>query len=61
MNSLSNNSNAILIVNLKNLIYNYKLLKKLAPDSIIAPCIKANAYGLGALEICKVLKNKGCK
>ncbi|MAI02222.1 MAG: alanine racemase [Rickettsiales bacterium TMED254] len=61
MNSLSNNSNAILIVNLKNLIYNYKLLKKLAPNSIIAPCIKANAYGLGALEICKVLKNKGCK
>ena len=53
-------SNAILQINKKNIIYNYKLLSKIAKKSICAATIKANAYGLGDLEICKILHKEGC-
>ena len=54
------NSNAILEINKKNLIYNYKYLSHLANKSICAATIKANAYGLGDKEILKLLLKEGC-
>ena len=55
------NPNAILEIDKKNLIHNYKYLLKLSIKSICAPVIKANAYGLGDLEIIKILLKEGCK
>ena len=55
------NSNSILEVNKKKLIYNYKYLSKLSNKSICAATIKANAYGLGAIKIFKLLLNEGCR
>ena len=54
------NSNAILEINKKNLLYNYKILSKLANKSITAATIKANAYGLGDIQILNILKKNGC-
>ena len=51
----------ILNINTKNLIYNYNFFKKLKTNLIVAPTIKANAYGLGANKIYNLLLNQGCK
>ena len=40
--------NAILQINLKNIENNYDYLKRNAPNTIIAACVKANSYGLGS-------------
>ena len=53
--------NAILQINLKNIENNYNYLKKNAPNTIIAACVKANSYGLGSNEICKALYKKNCR
>ena len=50
--------NAILQINLKNIENNYDYLKRNAPNTIIAACVKANSYGLGSNEICKALYKK---
>ena len=54
-------NNAILQINLKNIEKNYNYLKKNAPNTIIAACVKANSYGLGSNEICKALYKKNCR
>ena len=51
----------ILNIDTKNLIYNYNFFKRLKDNLIIAPTIKANAYGLGDKKIFRLLKNNGCK
>ena len=51
----------ILNINTKNLIYNYNFFKKLKKNLIVAPTIKANAYGLGANKIYNLLLDQGCK
>ncbi len=51
----------ILNINTKNLIYNYNFFRKLKKNLIVAPTIKANAYGLGANKIYSLLLNQGCK
>ena len=51
----------ILNINTKNLIYNYNFFKKLKKNLIVAPTIKANAYGLGDKKIYNLLLNQGCK
>ena len=43
--------NSILKINTKNLIKNYNFFKKINKDLIIAPTIKANAYGLGDIAL----------
>ena len=43
------NESGILNINTKNLIYNYNFFKKLKNNLIVAPTIKANAYGLRLL------------
>ena len=53
--------NARLQINLKNIEKNYNYLKKNAPNTTIAACVKANSYGLGSDEICKVLYEKNCR
>ena len=53
-------SNSQLIINKKNLKFNYHKLSKISKNSITAATIKANAYGLGDIEVCKLLKKNGC-
>ena len=55
------NESGILNINTKNLIYNYNFFKKLKKNLIVAPTIKANAYGLGDKKIFNLLLNQGCK
>ena len=52
---------AILEINLKNLVYNYKFFTKLTKNITVAATIKANAYGIGDLEAFKILSKNGCK
>ncbi len=55
------NSSGILNINTKNLIFNYNYYKKLKKNLIVAPTIKANAYGLGDNKIFNLLVKNGCK
>ena len=54
-------SNALLEVNLKNLVSNYKYLSFLNKNHITGATIKANAYGLGDKKIINILYNNGCR
>ena len=48
------------IINKKNLIYNFNYIKKYVGNNVnIMPVVKANAYGHGVVEICKILSE--CK
>ena len=51
----------ILNINTKNLIYNYIFFKKLKKNLIVAPTIKANAYGLGDKRVFKLLLKNRCR
>ena len=51
----------ILNINTENLIYNYNFFKKLKKNLIVAPTIKANAYGLGDKEVYNLLLKNNCK
>ena len=55
------NPNAILEINSKNLIKNYKTISKYSNNSLTGAVIKANAYGLGDIEIYKKLYKAGCR
>ena len=55
------NPNAVLEINSKNLIKNYKTISKYSNKSLTGAVIKANAYGLGDIEIYKKLYNAGCR
>ncbi len=55
------NESGILSINTKNLIYNYNFFKNLKKNLIVAPTIKADAYGLGDKKIFNLLVNQGCK
>ena len=52
---------ALLEVELKNIIYNYKYLSSLNKGQHTGATIKANAYGLGDKKIIKVLYKAGCR
>lgn len=46
-------------IHTQNILHNYDVIsRKLGKDKIIAPVVKANAYGLGAVEIVKLLEGK---
>ena len=49
------NSSAILEINTKNFLYNYKSLAKISNKSLTGATIKANAYGLGDLKLFNIL------
>ena len=55
------NSGAILEINTKNIIHNYKSLSKISSKSLTGATIKANAYGLGDLKIFEILYKYGCR
>ena len=55
------NDSGILNINTKNLIHNYNFFKKLKKNLIVAPTIKADAYGLGCKKIYNLLLREGCK
>ena len=61
MKEITNTNNAILQIDLKNIENNYNYLKNIAPNTIIAACVKANSYGLGINEICQILYKKNCR
>ena len=44
-------------INLNNIEHNLSQIEKLTNKKVI-PVIKANAYGLGSIEIAKYLSNK---
>ena len=60
MDYIKKSINSVLIINVTNLIENYNNLKNLDSEIEIAPSIKANAYGLGYIKICKILIENGC-
>ncbi len=53
------NSNSVLEIDLNIIRDNYLSLKELVRSEVSA-AVKANAYGLGATQITKTLKNAGC-
>ena len=55
------NASGILNINTKNLIHNYNFFKKLKNNLIVAPTIKANAYGLGDKKVFNLLLKNNCK
>lgn len=50
-----------LIVDLGSIQRNYARLQAMAPDSAVGAVVKANAYGLGAVEIVPALAEAGCR
>ncbi len=61
MKEIKKKYNAILQINKKKIENNYNYLRRKAPNTIIAACVKANSYGLGTDEICKILYKKNCR
>ncbi len=51
----------ILTINTKSIIYNFDFFKKLRKNLVVAPTIKANAYGLGDKRMFNLLVENGCK
>lgn len=49
------------IIDLENIKKNYQILAQKAPNSIVAPAVKADAYGLGDLEVTEVLYEEGAR
>ena len=54
-------SRAVLTVDLGALADNYRRLQRAAADSEVAAVVKANGYGLGALEVAVALSDAGCR
>ena len=50
----------IININLENLIDNYKFLKSISNGAKAAAVVKDDAYGLGARQVVKALKEVGC-
>jgi len=53
--------NTTLVINKKNLIYNAKYISEICNDSVIAPVIKSDAYGLGVIRITQIYTKLGFK
>tara|TARA_B100001057_G_scaffold499913_1_gene612485 strand:+ start:3394 stop:4455 length:1062 start_codon:yes stop_codon:yes gene_type:complete len=54
-------NNFILKINTKNIINNYNYFKKIQKNILVAPTIKANAYGLGDKKLYNLFLNNNCK
>lgn len=48
------------LINTENLMHNYKYIKSKCPSSRVIAVVKADAYGHGAVEVCRVLEENGC-
>jgi len=53
--------NTILEIKTKNIIHNFKALGSIASSSLAGATLKANAYGIGDLEIHKLLYKNNCR
>ena len=53
--------NAILVIKKNNIIHNFKALNKIASSSIAGATLKANAYGIGDVEVYKLLYDNNCR
>ncbi len=43
-------------INLSNLIFNYQsIAKKVGPNVLVMPVVKADAYGHGMIKVCRSL------
>jgi alanine racemase len=51
---------AKLTIDLNTIIHNYHILKKTASKAVCATTLKANAYGMGAVQVGSALANAGC-
>ena len=52
--------NASCNINMSNLIYNYNQFRKhIKPETMILGCVKADAYGHGAVEVASELQRSG--
>jgi alanine racemase len=51
----------VLTVDLAALRRNYRILREAAPASDVAGVVKADAYGLGAVEVTRALFAEGCR
>ena len=54
-------NSCILKIYKKNLLKNYYSFKNKKTNLIVAPTIKANAYGLGDIKVFNLFKKEGCK
>ena len=59
--AISYSSRPTLRINLENLRYNYEALKKRVGTAKIGASVKADAYGLGAVQIGRALYGAGCR
>ena len=48
------------LINIENLIHNYKYIKSKCVSSRVIAVVKADSYGHGAVEVCRVLESNGC-
>ncbi|MBN8828154.1 MAG: alanine racemase [Sphingobacteriia bacterium] len=60
LDSISKEIYSVLFINLKNIQDNYLYLKTLTVSEVAA-VVKANAYGLGEIEVSKALYEVGCR
>jgi alanine racemase len=47
-------------VHLSNIVHNWRTLDSLHPAATTAAVVKANAYGLGSLQVARALQKAGC-
>ncbi|MEP3890490.1 MAG: alanine racemase [Hellea sp.] len=59
--AVSYSSRPTLRVNLDNLRYNYEAIKARVGTAKIGACVKADAYGLGAVQVGRALYGAGCR
>jgi alanine racemase len=58
---MADGSKAVLSIDLGAVAANFRRLAQAAPGSAMAAVVKANAYGLGAGEVARALREAGCK
>ena len=51
--------NPVAEIHLDRLIRNYRKIDGLVGDAVVMPVVKANAYGHGAVPVCKALQKEG--
>jgi alanine racemase len=59
--SVSPQETGAMIIDLKAIQKNYKVFEAYIAPTTIAPVVKANAYGLGMVPVCKALTEVGAK
>ncbi|MGH6793272.1 MAG: alanine racemase, partial [Methyloceanibacter sp.] len=52
---------AVLTIDLRAIVENYRRLQREAPGAEVAAVVKADGYGLGLLEVGQVLWQAGCR